>query len=536
MAIGNIPEEYLRALLQAGRDLAGQFAGDRPKAALLAALQRDYLAGVAELWQGAAGHEAAAALRQALAQYHRLGARFIEGLIDAAEADDRTRARMRLFARQLAEATNPQNFAATNPEVLERAAATEGASLVAGLHNLLADVAKGHLSNTDETAFVLGHDLAATPGAVVLENELMQLIQYAPLTARVGRRPLVIVPPCINKFYILDLRPENSFVRFALGEGYTVFMVSWRNPGPELAEATWDDYLERGVLHALDAALEITRADKLNALGFCVGGTMLGCAAAILAARGDQRLASLTLLAAMLDFADAGELGLLIEEDAVRARERTIGRGGLLPAAELAFVFAMLRARDLVWPAVVARYLKGEKPRPFDLLFWNADGTNLPGPMYCWYIRQAYLENRIREPGRTVQCGTPVNLGRIVAPAYLLATREDHIVPWRAAYRSAGLVGSRDIRFVLGASGHVAGIVNPPLSGRRHFWRGGPPLPDPDSWLAAAERRHGSWWPDWAAWLRPHAGRRRPARTTLGSHAHPPREPAPGRYVKDRAP
>jgi len=535
MAVGGIPEEYLRALARAGQDLAEQLGKGAPATAHLAALYQDHVAGLAELWRSLAGRrEPGALLHEATARYHRLNAQFLDRLIDVADIDARARARLRFFARQFVEATSPANFAMTNPEIMQRAVESQGESLATGLRNLLADIGRGRLTMTDESAFTLGIDLATTPGAVVFEDELMQLIQYRPLTETVGLRPLLIVPPCINKYYILDLRPENSFVRYALGEGNAVFMVSWRNAGEMIAGAGWDDYLER-IVRAIAAAAEISRADKVNALGFCVGGTLLGCAAAILRARGDERLASLTLLAAMLDFSDTGELGLLIDEASVAARERTIGRGGLVRAGEFAFVFAMLRARDLVWPNVVERYLKGGKPRGFDLLYWNADGTNLPGPMYCWYVRNAYLENNIGVPGRTIQCGTPLDLGRIDVPVYLLATRGDHIVPWQTAYRSAALVGSDEVRFVLGSSGHVAGIVSPPSSSKRHFWCGGKIGQDPEEWLATAEPQPGSWWSDWASWLRPHAGRRVKARRKLGGLAFRPIEPAPGRYVREKA-
>ena len=305
--------------------------------------------------------------------------------------------------------------------------------------------------------------MATSPGSVVFENELMQLIQYAPSTTKVHKRPLLIVPPCINKFYILDLQPDNSFVAYAVAQGHAVFLVSWRNIGAEHGAMRWDDYLEQGVMRGIDTALAISGADRVNALGFCVGGTLLASALAVLAAKKEDKVASMTLLTTMLDFSDTGELGLLIDEASAAAREAQIGQGGLLKGSELAQVFAALRANDLIWPYVVAGYLKGKAPPAFDLLFWNGDDTNLPGPMFCWYLRNTYLENKLRVPGATRQCGVPVDLGKVKVPAFLYASREDHIVPWQTAYTSTQLLGGK-LTFVLGASGHIAGVINPPAS------------------------------------------------------------------------
>ena len=304
---------------------------------------------------------------------------------------------------------------------------TGGESLATGIRNLIDDIGKGRISMTDEKAFEVGGNLAITPGAVIFENELIQVIQYKPLTDTVGERPLVIIPPAINKFYVLDLQPANSFVRYVVEQGHTVFMVSWRNISADQGHLTWDDYLELGILCAIDVALAVTGADKVNALGFCVGGTMLGCAAAVLAARGGDKIQSLTFLTTMLDFTESGEIGLLIDESSVLTREQTIGKGGIMPGGELAFVFSTLRGNDLIWPYVVGNYLEGRQPDAFDILFWNADSTNLPGPMYCWYVRNTYLENNLRIPGKTIQCDVPVDLAQIDIPMYVLASREDHI-------------------------------------------------------------------------------------------------------------
>jgi polyhydroxyalkanoate synthase len=435
--------------------------------------------------------------------------------------------------RQIVDAMSPANCLATNPEALQAALASGGNSLVEGARLFLADLAKGRITMSDDQAFEVGRNLATTPGSVVFENDLIQLIQYSPGTAKVHKRPLVIVPPCINKFYILDLQPDNSLVGYAVAQGHTVFLVSWRNAGEAQGRLGWDDYVEQGVLKALWVARKIARADRVNTLGFCVGGTLLASALAVAAARGEAPAASVTLLTTMLDFSDTGELGLMVDEASVAKREASIGRGGLLRGRELAQVFAALRANDLIWPYVVNGYLKGKAPSAFDLLFWNSDDTNLPGPMYCWYLRQTYLENRLREPGGTVQCGVPVDLGRIDVPAFIYASREDHIVPWQTAFASTQLL-SGDTRFVLGASGHIAGVINPPAKRKRHHWIGAL-KPEASEWLVAAEQVEGSWWPAWSEWLRPHAGALGVAPRQAGNGEFPVIEAAPGRYVKTPA-
>ena len=469
-----------------------------------------------------------------LRQSYLLASRYLQDLVETAPLEGDAKERARFAARQWIDAMSPANFAATNPAALREALETRGESLTRGLANLLADVQKGRISQTDEAAFEVGRNLAATQGEVVYENELIQLIQYAPLTGKVFERPLVMVPPSINKFYVLDLQQENSFVRHAVEGGHTVFMVSWRNVGPEQGHLGWDDYLEKGVFAALRAARDISGADKVNALGFCVGGTLLGAGLAVLARKSENLVGSATFLAAMLDFQDTGQIGLLVDEASVAAREATIGRGGVLPGSDLAFVFSSLRANDLVWPYVVNNYLLGQQPAAFDLLYWNADSTNLPGPMYCYYLRNTYLENNLAKPGALENCGVPVDLGTVKLPLFVLATQEDHIVPWRSAYRSVHLLGGKDKTFVLGHSGHIAGVVNPPLKNRRGYAVGKDLAPDADGWLANAEHRKGSWWPVWADWLERHGGEKREAPKSAGSRKHRPIEPAPGRYVKQR--
>jgi polyhydroxyalkanoate synthase len=469
-----------------------------------------------------------------LAQSYLLTAQWLREIVEAARLDHHSRRKLDFFTRQFVDAMSPANFPWSNPEAIKLAAESGGESVARGLRNLAADLDKGMISMTDDSAFEVGRNLAVTPGAVIHENDFMQLIQYQPSTPAVFERPLVMVPPCINKYYILDLQPENSFVRHAVEAGHTVFMVSWRNMPPAMGRATWDDYLEQGVIKALSVAAEVCRAPRVNALGFCVGGTLLASALAVLRARGEERVTSLTLLATMLDFSDTGELSVFVDDAYVRRRELEFARGGVLPGKELAITFASLRANDLIWHYVVNNYLKGRTPEPFDLLHWNADSTNLPGAMYTYYVRNMYLENNLVSPGKLGMCGQPVDLGSIDVPAYVLATREDHIVPWRTAYATTRLLGGR-IEFVLSASGHVAGVINPASRARRNFWLNADGAKDPEDWLAGAASQPGSWWPHWTGWLGPHGGAQVPAPERPGGGRYRPIEPAPGRYVKEKS-
>jgi polyhydroxyalkanoate synthase subunit PhaC len=511
------------------------------------AMQQQGIEQMSSWWRapGLAG-EAAADRRFADSAWHKDGrfaalahgyltqAQALDATLRAAPMDERSIRQWRFVLRQVVDAASPANCLATNPEAMQQAIDSGGASLMVGLRLFMEDLAKGRVTMTDESAFEVGRNVATSAGSVVFENELMQLIQLAPTTAKVRERALLIVPPCINKYYVLDLQPENSLVAYAVGQGHAVFLVSWRNPGAEQGHLGWDDYVAEGVLRAIDVARAISRADRINTLGFCIGGTLLACALAVAAAAGEQPAASLTLLTTMLDFHDTGEIGLLVTEAMVAAREATIGRSGLLQGSELAQVFAALRANDLIWPYVVNGYLKGKAPPAFDLLYWNSDATNLPGPMACWYLRNAYLENRLRVPGGTVQCGVPVDLGRVDVPAFLYASREDHIVPWTTAYASTRLLGG-PVRFVLGASGHIAGVINPPAKRKRNHWVARQLPSDPEQWLAQAESVEGSWWPAWAAWLDEHAGASHAAPKRAGNTHYPVIEPAPGRYVKTKA-
>jgi polyhydroxyalkanoate synthase len=566
---------YLENLLRAGQDAMKQFddalasaTGVRTEEslssgrqlfpfALIADLQREYLQQVRRFWNAmflqtfSGGAHADVALAKGdkrfkdaswreqpyydlLKQTYLLGSRQLHEFVDKAQVDDKTRMQLRFYARQFIDAMSPSNFPATNPEVIRKAIETRSASLTDGMKNLIDDLQKGRITRVDESAFEVGRNLATTPGTVVFENELIQLIQYAPQTTEVEKTPILFVPPCINKYYLLDLGAGNSLVEYAVAQGHQVFLISWRSAVPETGHLTWDDYLEMGPLKAVDVVLDITGAEQTNALGFCVGGTILSCAAAVLAARGQDKLATVTLLTTMLDFSDTGEIGLLIDAGSVALREATIGKGGILPGKELAFTFGTLRANDLIWRYVVDSYLKGATPDAFDLLYWDSDSVSLPGPMYCWYTRNTYLENNIKDPGKTVQCGVPVDFSKVDAPIYILASREDHIVPWKSAFRSKDLVGG-EARFVLAASGHVAGVINPPARNKRSHWFNDDLESDPQGWFDGAEEKPGSWWPDWDAWMRHHSSGTIPAPSQQGNARFGPIEPAPGRYVKEKS-
>jgi polyhydroxyalkanoate synthase len=466
-------------------------------------------------------------------QSYLLAAEYLNELAASAALPETEKKRLVFATKQFADALAPTNFVATNPVVLKRALETEGASLVQGFANLAADAQRGHISRSDASAFAVGRNLAVTPGSVVFRNPLIELIQYAPSTARVYRRPLLIVPPCINKYYILDLQPANSFVRWAVGAGHTVFMISWRNIPPALGHVAWDDYLVDGVLAALEAAKEIAKSRTVNTLGFCVGGTMLACALAVLAARRDRSVESATLLTTMLDFAHPGDIGVYVSRETLAAREPALLSGQRIHGSELAGAFASLRANELVWHYVVNNYLKGETPPAFDLLCWNGDSANLPGPMYDYYVRNMYLDNRLRVRGALTMAGESIDLSRVSVPAYIVASRDDHIVPWRSAYRTTRLLGG-DMTFVLGASGHIAGVINPPEENRRNYWTSSVLPAGAGAWFESAVNQPGSWWPHWRAWLAPHGGGPHRAPRAQGSARYPVLDAAPGRYVVEK--
>ncbi len=528
-------------------------AGINP--AVVDELKKVYMTKYTELWQGflaskppaIADRRFAAPAWQAnpmsafSAASYLLNSTFLTTLADAVEAPPREKQKIRFAVQQMVDAMSPANFLATNPDAQQQIIDSKGESLTKGLANMLADMQKGRISLSDESAFEVGKNVATTEGKVVFENDLFQLIQYQPLTATVHQRPLLMVPPCINKFYILDLQPENSLVRYAVEQGNTVFLMSWRNPDASMGKVTWDDYIEDGVIKALNVTQEISGQDKLNVFGFCVGGTIVSTALAVLAARGENPVASLTLLTTLLDFSDTGVLDVFIDETQVKLREQSLAGGGLLPGSDLATTFSSLRPNDLIWNYVQSNYLKGKEPPPFDLLYWNSDSTGLPGPMFCWYLRNAYLENSLIKPGKLTVAGEKVDLSTIDAPTFVFGSREDHIVPWTAAYASLAVLNPRKPKqnhFILGASGHIAGVINPASKKKRSYWsndsvpKGGA---DAEQWLEGAIEHPGSWWGEWAGFLAEHGGKQVKAPAKFGNTRYKPIEAAPGRYVKVRA-
>jgi len=471
-------------------------------------------------------------------QSYLLSARYVQDVVARVDGlDPKTAQKVDFYSRQFMDAMSPTNFLMTNPEVLRKTAETGGENLLRGLSNLLSDLERGRgkltIKMTDLDAFKIGENIAVTPGKVVYQNDLMQLIQYSPSTTTVLKRPLLIAPPWINKFYILDLRPKNSLVRWAIEQGHTVFMISWVNPDEHLADKGFENYITEGYLAALDAIERATGEREINAIGYCLGGTLLASTLAWMAAVGDDRIKSATFFVTMMDFKEAGELGVFIDEEQLRAIEEKMEKRGYLEGGEMAATFNMLRANDLIWSFVVNNYLLGNDPFPFDLLYWNSDSTRMPARMHGFYLRQMYQENLLCQPGGIEMNGQPIDLGRIDVPSYFLSTREDHITPWKSTYCGTQLLGGQS-RFVLAASGHIAGVVNPPQGGKYSYWTN-PELPaDPDTWLSGATEMAGSWWPDWQRWVSALDDTHVPARVP-GDGALPALEDAPGSYVKVRA-
>lgn len=517
----------------------------------LQALQQSYIAQASKLWSGglsqapqvpkdrrfASENWAQNPLAAFTAAAYSLNSHALMGMAEAVQADEKTRQRIRFAVEQWVAAMAPSNFLALNPDAQKKALETKGESLSKGLQNMLQDMGKGYVSMTDESVFEVGKNVATTEGAVVYENDIFQLLEYKPLTEKVHERPFLLVPPCINKFYILDLQPDNSLIRYAVSQGHRTFVISWRNPDASCAHLTWDDYIERAVIEAIGVVQEIAGAAQINALGFCVGGTMLATTLAVLAARGQKPVASATLLTTLLDFSDTGILDVFIDEAFVKNREAQMGQGGLLKGQELAATFSFLRPNDLVWNYVVGNYLKGETPPAFDLLYWNSDATNLPGPWYAWYLRNTYLENNLIQPGKLTVCGEKIDFGHLDLPVYIYGSREDHIVPINASYAATKVLPG-DKRFVMGASGHIAGVINPPAKNKRSHWiRSDNALPQTlEDWIAGADEFAGSWWTDWAQWLKGHAGKQIAAPKRYGKGTKFKEiEAAPGRYVLQKA-
>jgi polyhydroxyalkanoate synthase len=518
----------------------------------LTKLQNDYVQEFSALWQSLATSKAPEVgdkrfsgdawktnpLHAFNAAAYLLNARFMMAMADSVSAAPKVKQRIRFAIQQTIDAMSPSNFLVTNPEAQKTLVESKGESLAKGISLMLADMGKGRISQTDETAFNVGGNVATTEGAVVFENKLFQLIQYKPLTKTVYERPLLLVPPCINKFYIMDLQPSNSLVRYAVEQGHTVFLMSWINPGASLKDVTWEDYIETGAIKAIEVVREISGRDQINTLGFCVGGTILAMALSVLLARGEKPASSMTLLTTLLDFSDIGVLEVYIDEEQVARREASIGKGGLIPGRDFTSAFSSLRPNDLIWNYVEQGYLKGNAPPAFDMLYWNADATNLPGPMFCYYMRNMYLENNLREPNKLNIAGQGVDLGRIDVPTFLYASKEDHIVPWRAAYASLDLINTKNrgrSRFVLGASGHIAGVINAASKNKRSHWVNTETPQDADAWFAGAQEKPGSWWTEWAAFLAENGGKEINAPRNYGKGSYKPTEAAPGRYVTQKA-
>lgn len=472
-------------------------------------------------------------------QSYLIAARHIHDAVCCIEGlDAKTQQKVNFYTRQFIDALSPSNFLHTNPEVLRETVRTHGQNLVKGLNNLLRDLEAGDgqlkIAMTDPTAFELGKNIATTPGKVVFQNDLIQLLQYLPATETQYQRPLLILPPWINKYYILDLREKNSFIKWCVDQGHTVFCISWVNPDERLAQKSFEDYLLEGAVTAIDKVVEQTGEKKINAVGYCLGGTLLGTTAAYLAAKRDTRLASLTFFTTLLDFSIPGELGVFIDEEQVANLEKKMAERGYLEGSEMAATFNMLRANDLIWSFVVNNYLLGKEPFPFDLLYWNSDSTRMPAAMHSFYLRNMYMKNLLKEPGGITLAGVPIDLGKIKAPAYFISTLEDHIAPWQSTYLGARRLAGAT-RFVLGGSGHIAGIVNPPAANKYGYWTNPvQPLPEsPEEWLGGAVQHEGSWWVDWQAWVTSLHDKRVPARDPEKG-VLPVLEDAPGSYVKFR--
>ena len=468
-------------------------------------------------------------------QSYLLSARYFRHVVEGTEGlQPKTAQKVDFYTRQFVDAMSPTNFLMTNPEVLRRTAETGGENLLRGLSNLLGDLERGRgqlkIRMTDDTKFKVGENIAVTPGKVVFQNDLMQLIQYAPTTEKVLKRPLLIIPPWINKFYILDLRPKNSFIRWAVEQGHTVFVISWVNPDSKLAEKGFEDYMREGPYAALDAIESATGEKGANVIGYCLGGTLLASTLAHMAAKKDARVKSATFFTTMVDFEEAGELGVFIDEEQLAALEEKMSKRGFLEGQEMATTFNMLRANDLIWSFVVNNYLMGQEPFPFDLLYWNDDSTRMPAKMHSFYLRRMYQQNDLVKPGEIELDGVKLDLRKIKVPAYILSTREDHIAPWTSTYRATQIYKG-PTRFVLAASGHIAGVANPPDAGKYSHWVNEDLPQDAEAWFKGATELAGSWWPDWHRWVSGLDKAMVPARIP-GEGGLPAIEDAPGSYVK----
>jgi len=449
--------------------------------------------------------------------------------------DEHVRHKAKFYMNQISSALSPANFLVTNPELYKEMVATNGQNLVHGMKMLAEDIAAGKgelkLRQSDASKFSVGENIAVSEGKVIAQNEICQIIQYAPKTDKVLKRPLLIVPPWINKFYILDLNPKKSFIKWAVEQGHTVFVISWVNPDQSHAKKDWESYSREGISFALDTVEQATGEKEVNAIGYCVGGTLLAATLALHAQENETRIATATFFTTQTDFTHAGDLKVFVDEDQIASIEASMEKNGYLDGSRMATAFNMLRASDLIWPYVVNNYLKGKDPMPFDLLYWNSDATRMPAANHSYYLRNCYLENNLSQ-GRMVLAGKTLDLSDVMIPVYNLAAREDHIAPARSAYVGGRFFGG-DVTFVMSGSGHIAGVVNPPSSGKYQFWSDGPDGADFDDWVAGAKETPGSWWPHWDAWIRMQNADEVDARTPGGKKLTPI-EDAPGSYVRAR--
>ena len=468
----------------------------------------------------------------ALKQSYLLAATsLLKSAADVEGLDRAEQRKLQFYLRQFVDAISPTNSLFTNPQVIHETIESGGQNLVNGTRHLLRDLAAGEISMTDKDAFTPGRNLALTPGQVVHRNKLIELIQYTATTDQVQSVPVLFIPPWINKFYILDMQPHNSLIKFLVDQGFSVFVISWKNPDASMEDTTFDDYLELGPLSALDVVKEITRSPTVHPVGYCIGGTLLSMTLPYLAAQRDTSVKAATFLVALQDFTEVGDTAVFIDEPQVAYMEQQMLERGYLESRSMATMFNMLRANDLIWSNVVNNYLLGKDPPAFDLLYWNADGTRMARAAHSFYIRHTYLENNLIKPNHVALKGVPIDLGKIRQDIYAVGTEQDHIVPWRSAWRITQLASGKS-RFVVGGSGHIAGVINPPTRGRG-YWSNPEPAANPDAWMAGAARHEGSWWSDWLEWLRPRSGKQ-VAPPPLGSAAHPPLTPAPGTYVLER--
>lgn len=474
---------------------------------------------------------------EAIKQSYLLASQWIRNVVAGAEQlDEKTAQKVTFFTERFIDAMSPTNFAATNPAVIEKVVETRGANLVNGLKNLLEDIEDGQgqlrIRMTDNRAFELGKNVAVTPGKVVFQNRMFQLVQYSPTTETVYKRPLLVVPPWINKFYILDLQPKNSKLRWLVEQGHTVFVVSWINPDGSYRDVGFDAYVKEGVIEAVNQVEKATGESEINAIGYCIGGTLLTTTLSYMKSLGDRRIKSATFYTTMLDFSEPGELGIFTDEEQIQTLEEQMQQQGYLEGTAMAGTFNLLRANDLIWSFYVNNYLLGNEPRPFDLLYWNSDSTRMPCAMHSWYLRNMYLENKLKEPGGVKIDGVDIDISGIDIPVCFVSTVDDHIAPWKSTYAGAQLFGG-SVKFILGGSGHIAGIINPPEANKYDYRTTGKLPKDPEAWAAKAERHPGSWWPEWQKWIKQKAGKQMPARVP-GEGGLEAIEDAPGSYVRVR--